>query len=129
MKAASPGARTGSRWSKTSARSGRRPPPLPFPSAASSPRHALGPDTIRTVTAVIRDSLAHARRHREETVPTMRRYAQELSGEVMFQHVDLYVNDWTTDLGDTGRAAIETLDGQARRAGLGDSAAPPLRVY
>ena len=111
----------GAVWEKTTA--------APLPLGGILARHALGPDTIRTVTAVIRDSLAHARRHREETVPTMRRYAQELSDEVMFQHVDLYVNDWTTDLGDTGRAAIETLDGQARRAGLGDSAAPPLRVY
>ena len=101
----------------------------PLPLGGILARHALGPDTIQTVTAVIRDSLAHARSHREETAPTMRRYAQELSDDVMFQHVDLYVNDWTTDLGETGRAALETLDGQARRAGLADSAAPPLRVY
>ena len=101
----------------------------PLPLGGILARHALGPDTIQTVTAVIRDSLAHARSHREETAPTMRRYAQELSDDVMFQHVDLYVNDWTTDLGDAGRAALETLDRQARRAGLADSAAPPLRVY
>ena len=101
----------------------------PLPLGGILARHALGPDTIQTVTAVIRDSLAHARSHREETAPTMRRYAQELSDDVMFQHVDLYVNDWTTDLGDAGRAALDTLDRQARRAGLADSAAPPLRVY
>ncbi len=101
----------------------------PLPLGGILVRHALGPKTIRTVTAVIRDSLAHARSHREETAPTMRRYAQELSDDVMFQHVDLYVNDWTTDLGDAGRAALDTLDRQARRAGLADSAAPPLRVY
>ena len=78
---------------------------------------------------VIRDSLAYARAHRAETVSTMRRYAQELTDDVMFQHVDLYVNDWTTDLGDTGRAALETLDRQARRAGFATAGAPPLRVY
>ena len=111
----------GALWEKATA--------APLPLGGILARHALGPDAIRTVTAVIRDSLAHARSHREETVPTMRRYAQELSDDVMFQHVDLYVNDWTTDLGDAGRAAIETLDRQARRAGLADSAAPPLRVY
>ena len=91
---------------------------------------ALGPETIRTVSAVIRDSLAHARAHRAETVPTMRRYAQELTDEVMFQHVDLYVNDWTTDLGETGRAALEILDRRARQAGVAAVAADaPLRVY
>ena len=101
----------------------------PLPLGGILARHALGADTIAAATAVIRDSLAHGRRHREETVPTMRRYAQELSDEVMFQHVDLYVNDWTTDLGATGRAALETLDRQARRAGVSSAGAPPLRVY
>ncbi len=101
----------------------------PLPLGGILARHALGPETIRTVTTVIRDSLAHARAHRGETVPTMRRHAQELTEDVMFQHVDLYVNDWTTDLGDTGRAALETLDRQARRIGLADPGAPPLKVY
>ena len=100
----------------------------PLPLGGILARHALGPETIRTVTDVIRDSLAHARAHRAETVPTMRRYAQELSDDVMFQHVDLYVNDWTTDLGDTGRAALEMLDRQARRVGLASDAAR-LVVY
>ena len=101
----------------------------PLPLGGILARHTLGAETIQAVTAVIRDSLAYARTHRGETIPTMRRYAQELSDDVMFQHVDLYVNDWTTDLGETGRAALDTLDRQARQAGLADPAAPPLRVY
>lgn len=101
----------------------------PLPLGGILARHALGADTIDTVTAVIRDSLDHGRRHRAETVPTMRRHAQELSDDVMFQHVDLYVNDWTTDLGDTGRTALETLDLRARRAGVSAAGATPLRVY
>ena len=101
----------------------------PLPLGGILARHALDPDTIRAVTAVIRDSLAHARSHRQETAPTMRRYAQELTDDVMFQHVDLYVNDWTTDLRDTGRTALQALDREARRAGLATSGAPPLRVY
>ena len=103
----------------------------PLPLGGILARHALGPETIRTVSAVIRDSLAHARTHRAETVPTMRRYAQELTDEVMFQHVDLYVNDWTTNLGETGRAALQILDRRARQAGVATVAASgvPLRVY
>ena len=101
----------------------------PLPLGGILARHALGAGTIGAVSAVIRDSLAHGRAHRAETVPTMRRHAQELTDEVMFQHVDLYVNDWTSDLGDTGRAALETLDRQSRRAGLATGGAPPLRVY
>ena len=39
----------------------------------------------------------------------MSRYAQELDAEVIWQHVDLYVNDWTTELGETGEAALHLL--------------------
>lgn len=101
----------------------------PLPLGGILARHALGADTIQAVTAVIRDSLAYARSHRPETVPTMRRHAQELTETVMFQHVDLYVNDWTTDLGETGRAALDTLDRRARQAGLVAADAPPLTVF
>ncbi len=55
----------------------------------------------------------------------MRRYAQELTDDVVFRHVDLYVNDWTTDVGDIGRAALEVLDRQARRAGVVTSGTAP----
>ncbi len=111
----------GAVWEKATA--------APLPLGGILARHALGAGTIDTVSAVIRDSLAHGRAHRDETVPTMRRHAQELTDDVMFQHVDLYVNEWTSDLGDTGRAALETLDRQASRAGLATDGAAPLRVY
>ncbi|MCP5022741.1 MAG: hypothetical protein GY930_13325, partial [bacterium] len=52
------------------------------------------------------------------TIPTMSAHAQEFSPEVLMQHVDLYVNPWTQDLGPQGRAAIEYLDRRARAADL-----------
>ena len=36
-------------------------------------------------------------------------HAQEMSEAVMLQHIDLYVNDFSTDMGETGKNAIETL--------------------
>jgi 1,4-dihydroxy-6-naphthoate synthase len=45
--------------------------------------------------------------------PTISEYvschAQEMSEAVMRQHIDLYVNDFSTDMGITGKNAIETL--------------------
>ena len=49
---------------------------------------------------------------------TMRRYAQELEDDVLFQHVDLYVNEWTLDLGEMGQAALNELSDRAIRMGL-----------
>jgi 1,4-dihydroxy-6-naphthoate synthase len=36
----------------------------------------------------------------------MRRYAQELGDEVIWKHVELYVNEWSLDLGSKGREAF-----------------------
>jgi 1,4-dihydroxy-6-naphthoate synthase len=37
---------------------------------------------------------------------------------VMRKHIDLYVNEYTTDLGDVGRAAIQTMFSKAKDAGI-----------
>ena len=41
-----------------------------------------------------------------------------MSPEVQRRHIDLYVNDFTRDLGEEGYEAIETLLGRAHREGL-----------
>ncbi len=110
----------GDTWERTAS--------APLPLGGILARHRLGAETIRTVIAVLRDSLAYGLVHREETVSTMRRYAQELTDDVMFQHVDLYVNEWTAELGDTGRAALEVLGQRAAEIGLCPPGTPPLRV-
>lgn len=90
----------------------------PLPLGGILARHRLGGETIRKITSVLRDSLQYAQDHREETLPTMRRYAQELADNVIWAHVDLYVNEWTAELGDLGRAALRTLCAKAQEIGI-----------
>jgi 1,4-dihydroxy-6-naphthoate synthase len=40
----------------------------------------------------------------------VKHHSQEMSEQVMRQHIDLYVNDFTIDMGDTGRKAIAQLE-------------------
>lgn len=101
----------GSRWeAETGA-------PLPLGGIVAARR--LGQETIATVQGVIRDSLALALADRAAALPTMRAHAQEFDDDVLMQHVDLYVNDWTLDLGDAGRRALDELSARAAAAGLG----------
>jgi 1,4-dihydroxy-6-naphthoate synthase len=100
----------------------------PLPLGGILARHRLGHETIATLSDVLRDSLAYAHAHRDDTIPTMRRYAQELTDDVLFKHVDLYVNKWTTDLGDSGRVALQALRVQAERVGVLPRGAPPVTV-
>jgi 1,4-dihydroxy-6-naphthoate synthase len=55
----------------------------------------------------VRDSVEYAFANRAETLATMRRHAQELDESVIWSHVDLYVNQWSADLGEDGRRALE----------------------
>ena len=48
----------------------------------------------------------------------MRAHAQEMSEEVMYRHIDLYVNEYSVDLGPEGRRAVEPLFARAKSAGL-----------
>ena len=101
----------------------------PLPLGGILARHRLGDDTIQTMTNVLRDSLTHALAHRDDTLPTMRRYAQELTDEVLFKHVDLYVNEWTAGLGDSGRTALQMLSRQAEHVGILPVGTAPLTVF
>ena len=64
----------------------------------------------------IRRSVEHAFAHPLDSLEYVRAHSQELSDEVCRQHIELYVNEFTRDLGDDGMAAIDAL--LARAAGL-----------
>lgn len=94
----------------------------PLPLGGLLARLDLPPRILSTLTAVLRESLAAAQADPRAALPVMRRHAQELSDEVLWQHVALYVNEHTADLGAVGEAALAEL---ARRAG---AAAAPLAL-
>jgi 1,4-dihydroxy-6-naphthoate synthase len=91
----------------------------PLPLGGIVARRSLPADVIITVQQVIHDSLSLALADREAPLPTMRAHAQEFDDAVLMQHVDLYVNDWTVDLGDIGRTALAALSARAASVGIG----------
>jgi len=91
----------------------------PLPLGGIVARRRLPVETIATVQAVIHDSLRLALADRAAALPTMRAHAQEHDDAVLFQHVDLYVNDWTLDLGAVGCRALDELSARAATVGVG----------
>ncbi|MCP4774145.1 MAG: hypothetical protein GY880_07900, partial [Planctomycetaceae bacterium] len=67
--------------------------------------------------------------HRDETLPTMRKFAQEFDDEVLMAHVELYVNDWTVDLGQEGRQALSVLSQKAIEQRIMSPSQPAIEVY
>jgi len=90
--------------------------PLPLGGILGS--RTLGPQVLGELGELIARSVAYAVSHRDEALGVMQRYAQELEPDVIWAHVDLYVNRWTQALGEPGRAALDTLAVRAAAAGL-----------
>ncbi|MHB0860879.1 1,4-dihydroxy-6-naphthoate synthase [Paenibacillus sp. SEL3] len=88
---------------------------LPIPLGAIIARRTLDLDAI---TNWIRASVEYAWQHPEASREYVLSHAQELSPDVAQSHIDLYVNDFTANLGDSGYAAIEALLGRAAQEGL-----------
>ena len=101
----------------------------PLPLGGIVARRSLRAETMADVQAVIHDSLQLALADPNSALPTMRQYAQEFSDDVLMQHVKLYVNDWTVDLGAVGRSALQQLSDRAQTIGLLPPGPPGLEVY
>jgi 1,4-dihydroxy-6-naphthoate synthase len=77
------------------------------------------PDEVKQkVNRVLRRSVEYAFANRTASLPFVREHAQEMSEEVMYQHIDLYVNQYSVDLGEEGRRAVEMLFERAAAAGV-----------
>ena len=81
-------------------------------------RRALPDDVKHKVNRLIRKSVEFAFANPGSATPFIREHAQEMSEEVMYKHIDLYVNKYSEDLGDEGRKAVASLFDRARRAGV-----------
>ena len=102
---------------------------VPLPLGGILARRDLNQETLARVQSVIRSSIVYGLKHREETLPTMRKYAQEFDDEVLMAHVELYVNDWTVDLGEEGRQALSVLSQKAIEQQIMSPTQPAIEVY
>jgi 1,4-dihydroxy-6-naphthoate synthase len=82
---------------------------MPVPLAGICARADVTPDLRREAEDAIRRSVEYAFAHPGDSLEYVRANAQEMSDEVCRQHIELYVNEFTRDLGDDGMAAIEAL--------------------
>jgi 1,4-dihydroxy-6-naphthoate synthase len=96
---------------------------LPIPLGAILARRSLDGAAL---ARVVRESVEHAWAHPSASAAYVAEHADEMSPDVQRQHIDLYVNEFTRNLGDEGYAAAAALLDRAFAAGLTPSA-PKLR--
>ncbi|MGW5342182.1 1,4-dihydroxy-6-naphthoate synthase [Streptomyces sp. HUAS TT3] len=97
---------------------------LPIPLGAIIAKRSLGAETLRALAESARASVRMAWDDPEASRPYVRAHAQELDPAVADQHIGLYVNEFTADLGDDGYAAVRGLLTRAAAEGLVPAIAP-----
>jgi len=98
----------------------------PIPLGGIVVRRALSDGVKQALNRVMRRSVEFAFAHPEASLPYVRAHAQEMSEEVMYKHIDLYVNQYSVDLGSEGRRAIELLFSRAMTLGIVPAVSAPL---
>ncbi|BCB96989.1 1,4-dihydroxy-6-naphtoate synthase [Dissulfurispira thermophila] len=88
---------------------------LPIPLGGIIAKKSLGTTTIKTIESLIRASVEYSMVHKEDTISFIKNYSQELSDDVIFKHISLYVNNYTIDIGSDGEAALNELIKRAKK--------------
>ena len=91
---------------------------LPIPLGCIAVRRSLPEDVKGRVADLIRQSIEIAWKDPGPAMPYIREHARELDDDVLHGHIRTFVNDFSLDMGEKGRAAVEALQARAKAAGL-----------
>ncbi len=94
---------------------------LPLPLGGNAIRRDFS-DEFGRITRILYESIRYALDHREEAVQYALNYARDMGADLADEFVGMYVNDWTLDYGERGRAAVKQLLKEGADAGL----VPPI---
>lgn len=83
--------------------------PIPLGGIIANKRMPL--EEVARLDQLIKESVEYAFKNSYDMLPEfVKMHSQEMSEQVMRQHIDLYVNDFSVDMGDTGKNAIAQLE-------------------
>src|SRR5438874_2315794 len=91
---------------------------LPLPLGGNVVRKDLGEPTMKEISRLIRESIRYGMAHRREALEYALKYARDMDVSLADKFVGMYVNDWTLDYGERGRAAVRRLLDEGQRAGI-----------
>jgi 1,4-dihydroxy-6-naphthoate synthase len=91
---------------------------LPLPLGGNVVRRDLGPDLIRQISRLLKESIRYSLQHRDEALTYALQYARDMDRGLADRFVGMYVNDWTLDYGPRGREAVRRLLDEGHRAGV-----------
>jgi 1,4-dihydroxy-6-naphthoate synthase len=91
---------------------------LPLPLGGNVVRRDLGPDVVRQISRLLKESIRYSLDHRDDALNYALQYARDMDKALADRFVGMYVNEWTLDYGERGREAVRRLLGEGRKAGI-----------
>lgn len=91
---------------------------LPLPLGCIIAKRSLGKEIIKRIETIIRKSIEYSLKNKNEAMPYIKKYSQELEDEVIGQHINLYVNEYSLDIKEEGLLAVRELFRKAELVGL-----------
>lgn len=91
---------------------------LPLPLGANAIRRDLGTEKIRRITSLIKQSIEYSLGDREKGLDYAMNYARDMETELADRFVSMYVNDYTLDYGEKGRAGVRELMERGYKSGV-----------
>jgi 1,4-dihydroxy-6-naphthoate synthase len=79
----------------------------PIPLGGIFMKKKFQPEIKTKIESLIKQSIEYAWKHPEEAIQYVRNYSQEMDEAVMWQHIHLYVNEYSLDLGEDGKQAVD----------------------
>jgi len=89
---------------------------LPLPLGGNVIRKDIPPNVRHDLLEIMRESIDYGLSHRDEAVAHSMPYARDMNENLANKFIGMYVNDFTRDYGETGRAAIRKFLGDAQSA-------------
>jgi 1,4-dihydroxy-6-naphthoate synthase len=90
----------------------------PLPLGGIIAKKNLGKDVITKVDSLVKKSIEYSLGHRQEPKVYIKQHSQELEDQVIEQHIKLYVNDFSLDIGKEGLSAVRELFRRAEMRGI-----------
>lgn len=90
----------------------------PIPLGGIMIKRDLPEEIKQKVNRIIRRSVSFAFENPNSGFDFIRSHAQEMSREVIYKHIELYVNKFSVDLGEEGQKAVQTFFDEAHKQGI-----------
>jgi 1,4-dihydroxy-6-naphthoate synthase len=96
----------------------KRETSLPLPLGGNAVRRTLGPELMRTLTRLVRETVRYSLDHRPDALRHAMTFARGMDPGVADRFVGMWVNEMTLDCGERGRRAVQTLLDRGHQAGV-----------